>query len=239
MQDIHVPPSLGRSDRTELHRTPRPRRNSTIRWMGLVSLDSASFWFVAFVVETACRSGSTCCCALRGKLAGWLLKINHNHHHRPPTVISPCASPSFGLSPVFALPWCSGVTQPGTDTHQTRTLSYLHLEHRCSLPSTYLRERELMTRLLLWSCTPELGLNRSRLLMLTTHFIPLLGRDLRFSFHSLVPGSSGSELREVDTVSQTFTSTECLSGLWTPGTRFRGDNNDCSGSTDSLVGDTT
>lgn len=47
MQDIRVPPSLGRSDRTELHRTPRPRRNSTIRWMGLVTLDSASFWFVA------------------------------------------------------------------------------------------------------------------------------------------------------------------------------------------------
>ena len=57
------------------------------------------------------------------------------------------------------------------------------------------------------------------------HSSPRRGSSV--SFRSLVPGSSGSELRKFNTVWKTFTSTERLSRLWTLGTRFRGC--DCSG----------
>ena len=178
----------------------------------------------------------------RGKSAGWLLRINHDHYHRftPSAIISLCESPSFfGLSLFLALPWYSEATRPGTDTYRTRTMSHPYLGHCYSLPSTSLPEQEPTTQPLLWSCTLELGRNRSRPPTLRTRFIPLLGRTLRFSSRSLAPESSGLEIRASDTVLRTFTSMECLLGLWILGTKLRGGNNDCSGSTGSLAGDIT
>ena len=183
-----------------------------------------------------CRSG-----VLRGKLSGWLLKINHDYHQHPTldAVISPCASPFFGLSSVLVLAWCSEATQLGTDTYQMPRIHCLHLGYRYSLPSTYLLAQGLTTRLPPWSCTLEHGRNHFRPRMLKTRSIPPTRRTLRFSFRSLAPESSGLEILEFDTASRTSTLTVYSSGLWILGTRFRGGNNGCSGTTDSLVGDIT
>ena len=157
----------------------------------------------------------------------------------PSAIVFPCASPSFGLSSVLVLPWCLEATQLGTDTYQMRKLRSLHPGHCYSHPSTYLLAQGPTTRLPLWSCTPELGRNHSRPRTSIIHFIPPTGRTLLSSFPSLAPESSGSEILEFDTASRTFTLMVYLSGLWTLGTRFRGSSNDCSGTMDWLVGDTT
>ena len=125
----------------------------------------------------------------------------------------------FDLSSVFAFLWCSEVAQPGTDTPNVSTelsspITLLFIPFYVP-PGARACDSAFSLASYIGTWTESFW---SAYVENVLHSSPRRGSSV--PFRSLVPGLSGSELRKFNTVWKTFTSTELLSGSWTPGTRF-------------------